>query len=111
MNLSTVTPMPKREQTASSLRKTATDPVGGVVVFSNSRGRAAGRQTNRRVGSGLDRLAVALESAGLAVHRIQLPVTGSSNDQKRTGKNGVPRSGKRKAEKSFKAAVERFAAE
>jgi dienelactone hydrolase len=111
MNLNTVNPMPKREQTASSLRKTATDPVGGVVVFSNSRGRAAGRQTNRRVGSGLDRLAVALESAGLAVHRIQLPVTGSSNDQKRTGKNGVARSVKRKAEKSFKAAVERFAAE
>jgi hypothetical protein len=94
MNLDTDNSMPKREQTASSLRKKATDPVGGVVVFSKLRRRAAGLQTNRSVGSGVDRLAVALGSAGLAVLRIQLPVTGSSNDQKRTGKKGAVRSGK-----------------
>ena len=104
--------MPKREQTTSSLRKTAIDPpVGGVVVFSVLRSRAAGRQTKRSVSVGVDRLAVALESAGLDVLRIQLPIRGSSKDKKRSNKNIVVKSVKRGVEKSFKSAVERFAVE
>lgn len=100
--------MPKREDSTSSLRKATTDAVGGVVIFSNPRPRADARETKRDGGG--DRLALALESAGLDVLRIELPAKGSSNDQKKSGRDGA-KSSKRGIEKSFKQTIERFAAQ
>ena len=104
--------MPKKEHTPSSLRKTATEPpIGGVILVSLLRARAAGRQTKRSVSSGGDRLASALKSAGLAVLRIQLPIRGSGHNQTRSSKSSVARSARHAVEKSFESAVERFSSQ
>src|SRR5262249_13674712 len=57
-------------------------PVGGVVIFSLTSARAGGRRAKGATERGTDRLATALESAGLRVLRVDLP-------ERRKAENGA----------------------
>lgn len=71
-------------------------PVGGVVIFS------AGQKTNSN-GAGAKRLESALQAAGMAVLRVELPLSRSARRQTKPGNGAV--------EKSVRSAIERLSAQ
>lgn len=84
---------------------TLTDaPVGGVVIFSPAPASAAGRMARGkdRHGAG-DRLAKALQSAGLAVLRVELPARMSARNMTKARARAV--------EKRIKSSVESLSAQ
>lgn len=78
-------------------------PVGGVILFNQARTRTNGRRVRSKIEDGGYRLETALQAAGLAVLRVQLPTS-------RRGR-GRPAPGFGAVEKSVRSAVELLSAQ
>lgn len=102
----TITPgnsMPKRTRSLLNSTKESGSPIGGVVMLSLSRSDTAkGKAKSRNGTNGANRLAAAFQLAGLALLRVQLPVS--------RGARGRTKSGEAAVEAAVKLAVEQLSA-
>lgn len=87
---------------STSSKSSVGPPVGGVILFSPARARTDGRRGRGKSNVGMDRLAMALQAAGLAVLRVQLPSVQRARG--RVESNGT-------VQKSVRSAIERLSAQ
>ncbi|CAN5756750.1 hypothetical protein BH18ACI4_BH18ACI4_19160 [soil metagenome] len=90
------------EAMATGAKDSVNPPVGGVVLFNQGRTRTNGRPVRNKIADGTDRLETALQAAGLAVLRVQLPASRRGRGRQAPGRAAV--------EKSVKSAIERLSA-
>src|SRR2546428_414841 len=95
--------MPKRTRSLLNSAKESGSPIGGVVMLSLSRSDTAkGKAKSRNGTNGANRLAAAFQLAGLALLRVQLPVS--------RGARGRTKSGEAAVEATVKLAVDQLSA-